>query len=59
MLGEEILEPEGSDLEIEAGAGLGLLPVRTTMTEALGGNATALERFKIRNGATDLADYPQ
>jgi adenosylcobyric acid synthase len=31
MLGDEILDPHQSDSDIEAGAGLGLLPVHTTM----------------------------
>ena len=30
-----------------------------TMTEALGGDATALEAVEVRNGATDRARYPQ
>jgi ABC-type Zn uptake system ZnuABC Zn-binding protein ZnuA len=30
-----------------------------TMTEALGGNAAPLKRFKPRNVAPDLAGYPQ
>jgi len=30
-----------------------------TMTEALGGDATALKAVKIRNVAPDEADYPQ
>jgi ABC-type Zn uptake system ZnuABC Zn-binding protein ZnuA len=30
-----------------------------TMTEALGGDATALEQFELRSSAPDVADYPQ
>jgi ABC-type Zn uptake system ZnuABC Zn-binding protein ZnuA len=30
-----------------------------TMTEALGGDATALRAVKLRNAATDDAEYPQ
>jgi ABC-type Zn uptake system ZnuABC Zn-binding protein ZnuA len=30
-----------------------------TMTEALGGDATALENFEVRNVTTDDAEYPQ
>ena len=30
-----------------------------TMTEALGGDATALENFAVRNVAPDNAEYPQ
>ena len=30
-----------------------------TMTEALGGDASALQAFAIRNVATDNAEYPQ
>jgi ABC-type Zn uptake system ZnuABC Zn-binding protein ZnuA len=30
-----------------------------TMTEALGGDAAALEAFEVRNVATDAANYPQ
>jgi ABC-type Zn uptake system ZnuABC Zn-binding protein ZnuA len=30
-----------------------------TMTEALGGDASALRAFEVRNVATDAAEYPQ
>jgi ABC-type Zn uptake system ZnuABC Zn-binding protein ZnuA len=30
-----------------------------TMTEALGGDATALKQFELRQSAPDVADYPQ
>lgn len=39
---------------------LGLMKFNfVTMTEALGGDATALSEFEVRNVATDDAEYPQ